>query len=538
MIDTTINLIDEELIAAQIKKHEKTGIDQPLTFGMVIYTDGGCRGRDAGFGIHGYIHCNTPVKTGCGVTGYTATNKGYRVDAEASRGLVNELNIFDSTKPPTEPMVHVQPFLYFDGSGSIQDATNNIAEVTAVIYSLTEIEKFHAKLGIKTVHFKIDSKYVIDGILNRMTIIQNNYHNKTGPIANEKLWIELYSKLEQLAHLDIVWTIEWVKGHSDHFGNIQADRLATMGRTAASNNYDYYNFETQPAQGRWGATAADIKSNPAICFMFDNKWYSDPIMEMETRNDGLQPIFVGTHEDHERAGQPNASTTQAVILMKNPPRHLDRLSAIADKLNNVETGYETRTAFYCNVNTVIKPDFEDMTITHGDGFMIHNTDDKTFLTYDQKEIIRSFNPPLLSIILMNDFMALHTVLDRVVTGELLPDDYLTDVTNLFYSETETNKNKKMMKVKTSTTPSIKAGVKVNVMTKPGEYILKDYNVTLSYGITAPRYRVFGGIKDFNPKIYVLTVYVPSAGFKFYTVAQINTGEWCIWTNPACNFQSL
>lgn len=530
-------LIEPALLEAQIKKHQKTETPLPLTFGVNIYTDGGCKGRDAGYGVHGYVFCNTPVKTGCGVTGYSTTDFGYIVNNKLVQGVMLS-DMFNLSNRGRQDVQIVQPFAYFDGSGSLLDSTNNIGETVAFIRSVDLVERLHKELGITTVHFGIDSKYVINNILTRFDIINNNWCNRSGPIANKEYWQEAFTKLEALACLGIKWTIEWVEGHSDNFGNIQADRLATKGRTAAANGYVYDEFKVQPAQGRWGATGVDMKSNPALYFMADSKWYYDPLMEHEDRDDGLVPLFLGNHDDHEHAGQPNARDCISIGLMRNPPRHLRRLVDVADRLNRVENGYEVRSSFCGVVNNILKPEFEDQILNDGDGFVLLDDETKVALTYDGKEIIRSFSPPLLSIQLMNSFMGLHDIIDRVVAGKLMPGDCLTDVTHLFFGLVEGAKNKNVLKVIAPNDASIKAKVGVSFPDANHVYQTLEADVTLTYGTTAPRYRVFGGIKDHNPKVFVLTTYEPVTGFRYYTVTKLSTGEWGIWTNPNGNLQRI
>lgn len=530
-------LIEPALLEAQIKKHQKTETPLPLTFGVNIYTDGGCKGRDAGYGVHGYVFCNTPVKTGCGVTGYSTTDFGYIVNNKLVQGVMLS-DMFNLSNRGRQDVQIVQPFAYFDGSGSLLDSTNNIGETVAFIRSVDLVERLHKELGITTVHFGIDSKYVINNILTRFDIINNNWCNRSGPIANKEYWQEAFTKLEALACLGIKWTIEWVEGHSDNFGNIQADRLATKGRTAAANGYVYDEFKVQPAQGRWGATGVDMKSNPALYFMVDSKWYYDPLMEHEDRDDGLVPLFLGNHDDHEHAGQPNARDCISIGLMRNPPRHLRRLVDVADRLNRVENGYEVRSSFCGVVNNILKPEFEDQILNDGDGFVLLDDETKVALTYDGKEIIRSFSPPLLSIQLMNSFMGLHDIIDRVVAGKLMPGDCLTDVTHLFFGLVEGAKNKNVLKVIAPNDASIKAKVGVSFPDANHVYQTLEADVTLTYGTTAPRYRVFGGIKDHNPKVFVLTTYEPVTGFRYYTVTKLSTGEWGIWSNPNGNLQRI
>lgn len=530
-------LIDPILIEAQIKKHLKTESPIPLTFGVNIYTDGGCKNRDAGYGVHGFVFCNTPVKVGCGVTGYSVTDYGYIVNNKLAQGVAVS-DMFNLAARGRRDVQIVQPFAYFDGSGSLMDSTNNIGETVAFIRSVELVERLHRELAINKVHFCIDSKYVINNILTRFNIIENDWCNRSGPIANKEYWQEAFSKLEALANLGIEWTIEWVEGHSDNFGNIQADRLATKGRVAAENNYSYDRFNIQPAQGRWGATGVDVKSNPAMYFMMDSKWYYDPLMEHEDRDDGLVPLFLGNHDDHEHAGQPNARDCLSIGLFRNPPKHLLRLVDVADRLNRLENGYEVRSAFCGVVNNILKPEFEDQILTDGSGFVLVNAETKVALTYDEKEIIRSFSPPLLSIQLMNNFMALHDIIDRVVTGKLMPGDYLSDVTHLFYGALESTKNKNLLKVITPNEASVKAKVGISIPDANHVYQTSEVEITLTYGTTAPRYRVFGGIKDHDPKVYVLTTYEPATGFRYHTIVKLSTGEWGIWSNPHGNLQRI
>jgi hypothetical protein len=294
----------------------------------------------------------------------------------------------------------------------------------------------------------------------------------------------------------------------------------------------------ESALSSWGATGVDMKSNPALYFMADSKWYYDPLMEHEERSDGLIPLFLGNHEDHEHAGQPNARDCLSIGLLRNPPRHLLRLVDVADRLNRIDNGYEVRSAFCGNVNNILKPEFEDQILNDGDGFMLIDQETKVALTYEGKEVIRSFSPPLLSIQLMNNFMALHDIIDRVVSDKLMPGDALTDVTHLFFGMVESTKNKNVLKVLAPNDAAIRTAVNISVPDANHVYQTSTVEITLTYGTTAPRYRVFGGIKDHDPKVYVLTTYEPATGFRFHTVVKLSTGEWGIWSNPHGNLQRI
>lgn len=108
--------------------------------------------------------------------------------------------------------------------GSEPNTTNNRMELTAVIKALEAIKSPY-KIKIYT-----DSKYVKDGIsdwINKW--IKNNWKGSDKKLVkNVDLWQNLHDIT--LKH-DIEW--HWVKGHSSNLGNIEADRLAVLGRDEA-----------------------------------------------------------------------------------------------------------------------------------------------------------------------------------------------------------------------------------------------------------------------------------------------------------------
>ena len=103
-------------------------------------------------------------------------------------------------------------------SGGDINTTNNIMELTACIEGLKVIKD----KSIPTIVY-LDSAYVLNGITNWIKgWKKNNWKtSKKQPVLNRNLWIEL----DTLKSLFDDITFKKVKGHSDNFGNIQADRL-------------------------------------------------------------------------------------------------------------------------------------------------------------------------------------------------------------------------------------------------------------------------------------------------------------------------
>lgn len=534
-------LISETLLEAQEKKHKKAETDEALEYGVVIYTDGGAdrvleNGQPifvGGSGIHGYLFANTPTKTGCGVNGYVATNFGYVVNGQLERGVETQ-NIYVDGPSTTFPVKQITPIAYFDSIGSHHNSTNNVAEANAFLRALDIAERLYHEVKIKRVHFRMDSKYVMNNVCDRNFYIANGYKLRSGrEQANKELWMEVYARLEELSVHDVTWTVEWTEGHTDYFGNIQADRLATAGLTAAKNGHYFDTLKILPAQGRWSSSnSIDFKSNPALYFLADMKWYHNPTLEIEKRDDGLHAIYVGTHpsKEPESTGQPKPDTTLAVVLVKERPKQLDVLNEFARKLDRVENGFETHGTFYGNISNFLKPEFEEELVTFGDRFMMVNHHNKQLVTYDNKEVLKRLTPAYIETKQMNKFRGLLFILERIVDGKLNRHETLTDITDFIYKREKDKKGNEVWKNMLDSEPSFKVPVKFIRYNTDYVYEEDILDVTLTYGITAPRRRVLGGIKDHNPKVLIFTSFEPYIGFRYYTVIQLPSGEYGIWTN--------
>lgn len=95
--------------------------------------------------------------------------------------------------------------------------TNNIMELTAVIESLKLI-KYPSEIVITT-----DSTYVKNGINDWIHSWKSKGWKTANkkPVKNKELW----QKLDNLSSLHTIeW--KWVRGHTGHFGNERADKLA------------------------------------------------------------------------------------------------------------------------------------------------------------------------------------------------------------------------------------------------------------------------------------------------------------------------
>ncbi len=102
--------------------------------------------------------------------------------------------------------------------------TNNRMELIAAIKGLQSLKKSC------TVDIYTDSKYLQQGItewINKW--LKNNWRTSANqPVKNIDLWQELYKEIGKHA---VNW--QWIKGHGENMGNIEADKLAVYGRDTA-----------------------------------------------------------------------------------------------------------------------------------------------------------------------------------------------------------------------------------------------------------------------------------------------------------------
>lgn len=98
--------------------------------------------------------------------------------------------------------------------------TNNRMELTAAIQALLALK------GRQQVVLHTDSKYLMDGIRTWLPGWKTRGWKTAAkkPVKNQDLWEALDAAT---ARHDVTW--KWVKGHSGHAGNEEADALANRG---------------------------------------------------------------------------------------------------------------------------------------------------------------------------------------------------------------------------------------------------------------------------------------------------------------------
>lgn len=214
--------------------------------GIVLYCDGSARPNPGymGWGCHGYIYELKELKKPISVDGFIITTNGYHQPE-------------DKVETPTP----VEPTMYFDFIGSsLEQGTNNIAEINALYRSLDRLQEF----GAKNIYVRSDSEYTIKGItLWCKEWARNGWIKNDGsPIANLEHWKLAYGKYTELQAMGVNITLQWVKAHSGLLGNVQADTLAAIAMSHSSYKEGITNYDFSDAKGYW---KVEKDRHPFIC---------------------------------------------------------------------------------------------------------------------------------------------------------------------------------------------------------------------------------------------------------------------------------
>ena len=122
------------------------------------------------------------------------------------------------------------------GCGRIQNATNNIAELMAVVHGCKEVSKMIPEIATVIVH--LDSAYIYNCYAQRWWVkwMNNGWLSSTKkPVANKELWQLLCPYF-----CDSRFRWEKVAGHKGIKGNEIADNLAV---TAKKSNMEFVTLE-------------------------------------------------------------------------------------------------------------------------------------------------------------------------------------------------------------------------------------------------------------------------------------------------------
>lgn len=481
--------------------------------GAVIYTDGSAKPNpgNTGWGVHGYFY-NTSENTKRSVVAkfHLPTTFGYihqNEDGQNPRAFL------------------VEPVEYIDGFGSGEKlGSNNGAEVDALYAILLRINE---DISINKLQIFTDSEYLRKGVLEwRALWERSNYKRQDGrEITNKSKWIRLFDQIDILKSKDVNLDIDWVKGHKDTYGNIVADRLATLAMLYTTSDEPRIQFDFSPARGYW---KVDIDRHPFLDFsrLFFN---SQPQYNMVG-----QYYLADPGKDELVIGKKLPDTSYCVIKMTD--KYDPVIEAIKQK--QFQVSKDINAIMMLRLERIYQPDIYKYVSEHGDKVLYQPARNNVSLNFiDQKPITVEINPAGLSIRAIEALMFLEDLMSRYLWmkehGKTQNQDILNakDVTDFFFEKiTDPKKVKKGKSIKLKdaiTQQTEKIDIPVSVIRPDGTTV--DKNIPLVLGSDVLRRNGLKRVEDMNPSITLLTWYESHTSIRYACVIETE-GAIGIWSN--------
>lgn len=482
---------------------------------LVLYTDGGCilNAGIGGWGIHGYFFNTEVPKQGAGCSKGIPTSIGY-CNKENNKGIA---------MPPCTL------FTYVDGFGGIlKDATNNIAELTAMIEGLKLIIEKKPKQAL----VYSDSKYVIQGLTEWVTTwVRNDWVKQDGTfVANKEYWQTLISLKDIISEMGIALQLEWIKGHAGEVGNEMADTLATWGLILAKKKVDYFEVKISEAKGYWSKTYKynRIIDKPRWYFNSYNTAHWNEAMGRNPNGDYV--YYLGDHgPDDEMLGKAVADNSFAVVFLKDKIEELELVRNYQNLLNI--KNYES--LVIGKLDKILGADNLEI-INNYNSLLFESLPHEKNIHLNKALLTKEMNPPQLGYRAINSLNELEAILNSFLTDPEKDRIKVTDITDIFYG-TEPKGKSVVTKLKASIGSSTK---KINVkclfdtINKVGET-----DIPLLIGIDTPSRNALAALAEESPRIYVVTWRESDTAFRYATVFKTND-DIGIWAGVYSNLRML
>lgn len=485
----------------------------PGPLGLVLYTDGGCRPNPGpgGYGVHGYLFRDEPPKKGAGQPDNVLTQRGYvtkgKMATSEGRGLHE-----------------VAPVHYVDGFGAIgRNITNNIAEISA---STRALQYALQVAELKTVLIRTDSQYVVKGLESWVDgWMRNGWVKQDGmAIANVEYWQELVKARNALRERGVKIQIEWVKGHDDILGNVQADKLATIGVLKAQRNELTHSMEETTAEGYWKYEA---DRHPFIThrYMYINtqRAFNRP-GEYYTGNQG---------SDTELLGKRVSDGAYSLVRIATPDPLLELI-----RERELQIAGDVDTIALIRLEHIFRSEVHRFLTTHGNLAIVQPDPKWLHLEdLDEEPIAKELRPPRLAMRAVEAIEGLAAKLDLFEKQD--PSITVTDLTPHLY-ETNVKVDKKGEET-SSTKLKAQYGVGFASLEVDAAYSsgadVSSASIILTLGIDMLDRNALKRLEERSPKVSLITWPEAPDVFRYATVVQAGDDKG-IWAGIYANLRVI
>lgn len=506
----------ETYLKAALLKHKLLETDDVH---LVLYSDGGCKPNPNGvgsIGLHGYIYNAAHTKTGHGCKGFTPTAKGHVLHAAGK---------IDDIKAKAVTVLG-----YIECLGAMAPpCTNNTAELSACIAGL---ELIRDVIKPKSVHFILDSKYVLNGIEQLAFWKGNHWRLKSGDaVANIPSWRIMDALVHAVKDYGLTWG--WTKGHKDDVGNNQADFLAGAALTAGLNGNYFTKFKLSEPKGFW---VKEVEFHP---FLKESKWYYQTGKTPQWNDQHIYHFGNHSKDDKENKalGVRTPDARFAVCAFKNSNIALETLRAyhdarMRDHGNVIVVGF---------LDNITKPTIYNQLENYLTDFMTFDVPTGELRTSTKVPLTDELYPARKSREAVATLQSLENILlaflgDPALTG-YKNYYHLTDITGLIYESVTNKKGVSELNI------LIPVGKEFSILKQDVNYYLGDTEtlhtdlLTLVMGLDMPARGIFLNIMDLEPKVYVVTwpETDSTAAYRYATIVVTNDAAG-VWASPYANLR--
>lgn len=282
----------------------------------VFFTDGSCRSNPgyAGSGVFGYT--------------YSIVDKPKNFKHPSHALYFTETGLFNKKDNANLEVLHIIEVIK---SLNKPNSTNNEAELQAVIISL---EKAVLIPDLSDITIYTDSNYIVTSFNENLDKWkQNNWKRQDNKqIVHLDEWLIIDKYINLFKEKNVTLKIEWVKGHSDSYGNSIADLYSVIGSNGSAINYAN-NKDTTILLDKI-STYKEFKESyidkDFICFFRDLYFSSDKL------NDANY-CFLSSSEDPNSIGKRNNTSIFAVNTGYVP----DFINKFKNLFRNIKRNYVT-----------------------------------------------------------------------------------------------------------------------------------------------------------------------------------------------------
>lgn len=513
-----------ELEEKAIKTHKLEDVVISNQRKAVFYTDGGYRQAShlrtspptvGGYGLFGYLYVPGKAKKGHGCSGFSTTDCGLINNYELGK------EFGDGKKVPTDVTV----VAYMESMGATFDcASNNVAEVEG-IYAALSIAK---SLNIRDVLIISDSRYALQGLWKHCANWSEQHWLKDGkPRPNAAMWERVYTLFKQLLDDGVTVLGEWVKGHLDNKGNIEADKLAGMSMNACTNGITHFVMNITDPSDQWNPK---ITVHPMIT---ESRFYYDAVDDTNVYN-GHSFFYMADPKklDEDQFGKASSDMMMTCLAMKNPDPVLQTLWNACGAFGH----YNKLSVFIGRLDLAMRPaNYQQILVRGLDWFRVNPNRIEIQLPC-KTPILRQMPTLNHGNTGMADMRSIRDILISYMDGKLdgFPHHVVNDVTSQIYKTVTTKKGDTIEPVMTVNDKTIE----VDVMWDSPQYGRIKDKLSLAEAVAVPRFRHFKhftSLKDL--KCLLVTVREGIAGYRYYFIVSSDDAVG-IWAGVYSNRKTL